>query len=123
MTGTGNASTLTRTAVWFVQHEDSVPSADKKLPVFQITQLEDQIGDHVGDLVGDGTRGMGEGVGGFSVRVEQQQLPLREVVVVLLAGRIQFPEAGGVQPGRPWRRTGRRRASRSRSSTPWTARA
>lgn len=66
-------------AVWFVRHEESVPPADPGLPVFQINrpenrpenrlkgQLEGQLPDHLEGLVGDGARGIGDGVGGFSV--------------------------------------------------------
>ncbi len=97
-------------AVWFVRHEESVPPADPGLPVFQINrpenrpenrlkgQLEGQLPDHLEGLVGDGARGIGDGVGGFSVRVGQQQLPLGEVVVALLTGRVQFRELVGSGP-------------------------
>ena len=59
-------------------------------------QLEGQLPDHLEGLVGDGARGIGDGVGGFSVRVGQQQLPLGEVVVALLTGRVQFRELVGL---------------------------
>ncbi len=44
-------------------------------------------------------RRVGEGGSAFSVRVDQHQLPLDEVVMALLSGRIRFRELVGSGPG------------------------